>query len=386
MTNTPDSAAAEALRYIGSSGYSRRMQSESHRTRVAAVARLFAEASHGDRMAQLEFNELMGGRAARMAANEAMSTSDFPLLFGDFLNRSLASRYAIARPVWQRFAARQVVRDFRPAKIIDFWGAAGVLDRVRELDEYPARAFSESEFTTTLGKYGDRLQWSWEDQVNDDLNAFARAPQALAQGATSTEDYVATSVLCNAAGPNSSLFTAVDNKPLTTANLEAAYQSIADVFDADGNPIDIGTPILVVPQALSLTAQNILRTTQFQVQDGATGAGQVRREVSGNGLTVSPEIVVNRWLTSINKAGTAKTTWYLLPDPNGIRPAVYQTFLQGYTTPDLRVKADAGMALGGAQIDPAEGSFERDDVQYRIRHVVGGNVGFKDAVYASTGA
>ncbi len=385
MTSNQTSAAAEASRYIGASGYHRRMQSESHRARVAAVAKLFAEAGRGDRLAQMEFHELMGGRGARLQANEAMSTSDFPLLFGDFLNRSLAARYAVAKPVWQRFAHRQVVRDFRPAKILDFWGGAGVLDRVAELAEYPAKAFSEAEFTTTLAKYGDRLQWSWEDQINDDLNAFSRAPAALAQGAISTEEYVATSVLCGAAGPNAALFASVDSKPLTTENLEAAYQSIADVFDEDGNPIDIGNPVLVVPQALSLTAQNIIRVTQFQSQTG-NGNGQVRREVSGNGLTVTPEVVVNRWLTAINKDTKASGTWYLLPDPNGIRPAVYQTFLQGYESPDLRVKADAGMALGGAQIDPAEGSFERDDVQYRIRHVVGGNTGFKDAVYASTGS
>lgn len=385
MSTTQTSALSEANRYIGATGYHRRMQSESHRARVLAVGKLFTEAARGDRMAMLEFGEIMGGRGARMSANESMSTSDFPLLFGDFLYRSLAQRYAVAKPVWQRFAARQVNRDFRPSRIIDFWGASGVLDKIKELDEFPARPFNEAGFTTVLGKYGDRLQWSWESQINDDLNAFSRAPQALAQGATSTEDYVATSVLCTATGPNPNLFAAVDNKPLTTENLEAAYQSIADVFNEDGNPIDIGNPVLVVPQALVLTAQNIVRTTQFQTQTG-NGAGQVRREVSGNGLTVTPEIVPNRWLTAINKDAKAKATWYLVPAPDSIRPAVYQTFLAGYETPDLRVKSDAGMAMGGAMIDPAEGSFERDDVQYRIRHVVGGNVGFKDAVYASTGS
>lgn len=381
MTNTTALSVATAG---GSSGFARRMASESHLRRVLAVGRLYQEALHGDKYAQLEFHDLMRGSASR-PVREAMSTSDFPILFGDFLNRSLAMRYAQAAPVWNQFAARQVVRDFRPAKIIDFMGAGGVLDRVPEYGEYPARAFAESEFTTTLGKYGDRLQWSWEMQVNDDLGAFDTAPAALTRGATATEDYVATSVLCDAAGPNSALFTSVDNKPLTTENLEAAYQSIADVVDVDGNPIDIGNPVLVVPQALSLMANNIARVTQFETQVGS-GNGQVRREVAGNGLTVTPKIVVNRWLTAINKDAKAKATWYLLPDPNGIRPAVYETFLRGYETPDLRVKADAGMRLGGGDVDPSEGSFERDDVQYRIRHVVGGNVGFKDAVYASTGS
>lgn len=380
MTDTQVSALSEAMKG-GSSGYARRMLSQGHRARVAAVGKLFGEAIHGDRYSSQEFQNLMGGRGARLQANEAMSTSDFPLLFGDFLNRSLAQRYALATPIWQQFAARQVVRDFRPAKILDFFGAGGVLDLVPQLSPYPERAFSESEFTTTLAKYGDRLAWAWENQINDDLNAFQRAPKALAYGATATEDYVATSVLCGAAGPAAGLFPAPDNKPLTTDNLEAAYQSISDVVDVDGNPIDIGTPVLVVPRSLQLTAQNIVRTTEIR-----TTASTKLNIVAGNGLSETPSIVVNRWLTAINKDAKAKATWYLVPDPNGPRPAVYNTFLQGYESPDLRVKADAGMHLGGGQIDPAEGSFERDDVQYRIRHLVGGNKGFNDACYASTGS
>lgn len=385
MSDTTGPSALQEAMKGGTSGYHRRMQSNAHRARVLAVGKLFGQAIHGDRYSAQEFNQLMGGRPARMSVNEVMSTSDFPLLFGDFLNRSLAVRYQLAPTVWPQFAARQTVRDFRPSKIIDFFGAGGVLSAVPQLSPYPERAFSESEFETTLGKYGDRLAWAWENQINDDLGAFSRAPAALATGARFTEDYLATSVLVGAGGVNSGFYASPDNKPLTAANLEAAYQEIANVVDGDGNPIDIGVPVLLVPMGLALTANNIIHTTEFRPQTGS-GAGQVTSIVAGNGLSVTPTVVVNRWLTAINKAGTAATTWFLLPDPNGPRPAVYETFLQGYETPDIRVKADAGMALGGGQIDPAEGSFERDDVQYRIRHVAGGNQGFTDAVYASNGA
>ena len=189
--NTTPSALAE-IQSGGSSGYAIRMQSESHRRRVAAVARLFAEACHGDRYAQLEFHDLMGGRRA---VREAMSTSDFPILFGDALNRSLARRYAARQPVWRQFAARDVQRDFRPSKIIEFFGGGARLDKVPELGEYKAREFDESTFSKLLAKYGDRLQWSWEMQVNDDLGAFQNAPDQLSRGAVATEDYVATAVL-----------------------------------------------------------------------------------------------------------------------------------------------------------------------------------------------
>jgi hypothetical protein len=381
--NTTPSALAEIQKLGGPSGYAVRMQNPAYVARVVQAQQLFEAACAGDRYAQMDFQNLMGGRPAR-SLSEAMSTSDYPILFGDTLNRSLATRYAQAQPIWKQFAARQVVRDFRPSKIIDFMGGGAVLDRVPELEEYPARAFAESQFTTTLAKYGDRLMWSWEMGINDDLGAFARAPQALSTGATSTEDYLATSVLANASGPLAWLGTA-GNVPLTAVNLEAGVQKITDVVDSDGNPIDIGTPILMVPKALELTAKNIVNTTEVRQQNGS-GSGSTITTTSGNGLSETPKIVVNRWLTAIDKSGTAKSTWYLLPDPNGPRPAVYETFLQGHETPDLRVKADGGMRLGGGAVDPMDGSFERDSVEYRIRHVVGGNQGFADAVYVSKGA
>lgn len=383
--NTGALAIAESLKG-GGSGYHLRMQQESHRVRVAAAGVLFGRAVNGDRYSQLEFQDLMGGRAHEgRPVTESLSTSDFPILFGDFLSRSLAQRYPQAAKVWPKFATRQVVRDFRPTKVVDFMGGGAVLDRVPELDEYEARGFAESEFETVLAKYGNRLQWSWEMGINDDLGAFQRGPDALSRGAAATEDYVATSVLVDAAGPKTALFGTVDTAPLTRGNLEAAIQSISVQEDEDGNPIDIGTPILVVPQSLKLTAMNIVNTTQLRSQVG-TGNGSVLEDRTGNGLSDTPEIVANRWLTSIDKSGTKATSWYLLPAPNGARPAVYETFLQGHENPDLRVKADGGMRLGGGAVDPAEGSFERDDVQYRVRHVVGGNQGFTDAVYASKGA
>lgn len=379
--NTTPSALAE-IQSAGSSGYALRMQSESHRTRVAAVGRLFAEACRGDRYAQLEFHDLMGGRRA---VRESMSTSDFPILFGDVLNRELARRYQVRQPIWRQFAARKLQRDFRPSKIIEFFGGGGRLDAVPELKEYPARAFDESEFETVLAKYGNRLMWSWEMQVNDDLGAFQTAPDALSRGAVATEDYLATSVLVDASGPKSWLGTP-GTADLSRAALEAGLQAVMDASDEDGNPIEIGTPILMVPRALALTAQNIVNTTEFETQAGADGNGQVRSRVTGNGLSATPRIVVNDWLTRIDESANRATTWYLLPDPSGPRPAVYETFLTGYESPDLRVKADAGMRLGGGNIDPSEGSFERDAVEYRIRHVVGGNQGFADAVYVSNGS
>lgn len=383
MSKNQTVGIAEMLR-TGSSGYARRMASESHRRKVAAVAQLFGQAVQGDRYARLEFHDLMGGVAREGRVSESLSTSDFPILFGDALNRSLARRYAARPSVWRQFAARKAERDFRASKIVEFLGGSAILDEVPELDEYNARKFAESSFTTSTGKRGNRLMWSWEMMINDDLSAFSDAPEALSRGAVNTEDYLATSVLVNAAGPKAWLGTAGTAK-LSREALEVGLQKVTDASDEDGSPIVVDTPVLVVPRSLALTAQNIVNTTEFKDQTGS-GNGQRTATVNGNGLSATPKIVVNDWLTRIDQSANKATTWYLLPDPSSIRPAVYLSFLQGHEAPDLRVKADAGMRLGGGAVDPSEGSFERDAVEYRIRHVVKGNQGFAGATYVSTGS
>ena len=87
------------------------------------------------------------------------------------------------------------------------------------------------------------------------------------------------------------------------------------------------------------------RAIQFESQSGS-GDGQVRRKVNGNGLSYTPRVVVNRWLTGINKDAKAKTTWYLLPDPNGPRPAVYASFLQWHLTGSVTGYVLAHAAIG----------------------------------------
>lgn len=352
---------------IKPNGYAARMRETAWVKKVAALADLFEAVTHGDPYAVLQFKE-------------AMTVSDFPILFGDNLYRTLAQRYAQASPVWRQWAAPKTNRDFRAAKIIDVYGAGATLDSVAEAAPYKQRSMDESSFSVTLGKFGAAIGLTWEMVVNDDLGALARAPQALASAAINTESKTAVSVLVDSSGPKSWLGTA-DTAALTSDNLQTAIETITDAKDDDGNPIVVDAPILLVPPALSQTAQNIVNTTQVRTTESSK-----ERLVAGNGLGVTPRVVVDPWLTTVNTSGKAKTTWFLLPPPDSARPSVYMTFLAGHETPDLRIKNDAGSSIGGGTVNPMEGSFDNDTIGYRVRHVVGGNEGFDDAVYVSEGS
>lgn len=321
-----------------------------------------------------------GDKYKRLDLHEAMSRSDFPILFGDVLYRRLVRAYQARPTVWQRVAQRVTVSDFRAHKLVDVLGGQGILSDIAELAPYPRRALEETEIEYKVGKTGAAIAYSWEAGVNDDLSVFQTLPERLAQAARLTEDRKVASVFATAAGPAAWLGTP-DTKPLTPENLEAAIQRITSAEDEDGNPIIIDTPVLQVPQSLALTAQQIVDTVTVK-----TTSNSREREIRGNGLTVTPEIVVNPHLTAIDKSAKAAATWYLHAGPNSERPAALGVFLTGHEAPDLRLRADAGVRLGGGAVDPMEGGFDRDDIEYRVRHVVAGARAFDDAVYVSTGS
>jgi len=347
--------------------------------KVAEAAALMGRVFKGDRRATLQVSELM-------------STSDFPKLFGDVLDRQLLAQYEQIPSVWQGFATRTQVNDFRPKHWLDLLGGRAELDPVGEGAEYKARALTENDYKLTVGKFGTRLPLTWEMIINDDLGAFQTAPTRLAQAAVDTEDKLATRLYAGATGPVSAFFTAsggaVDNKALTVDTLSAALTTVATRRDSDNRPIMIRAFVLVVPPALEVQAHNIVNATLIRLRNDASSASQARDVEVTNWLAGKVEIVTNPWLPVIDLSGSgasAHKTWYLFPAPSTPRPAMVMGFLRGHETPDLRVKADGGMRVGGGAVPAEEGSFENDDIQYRIRHVTGGTTLDPIAAYASVG-
>jgi hypothetical protein len=135
----------------------------------------------------------------------------------------------------------------------------------------------------------------------------------------------------------------------------------------------------MVPPALEVTANNIVNAVLIR---NKTTSQDV--EV-GNWLSGKLSVVVNPWLSVIDVSANAATTWYLLPAPSIARPAVTMGFLRGFEVPDLRVKADTGQRVGGGNVPAEEGSFDTDDIQYRLRHVTGGTTLDPIAAWASNG-
>src|SRR5690606_9593503 len=131
---------------------------------------------------------LKGDLRARAEVMETMTRSDFPVLLGAAYGRELQQEYVGIAPVWQQFATRKTVPDFRERSLVNLLGGRGALDKVKEASEYKARAVSESTRKFKVDKYGNRIPLTWEMLKNDDLDAFRDLPTRLATAARETED------------------------------------------------------------------------------------------------------------------------------------------------------------------------------------------------------
>ena len=331
------------------------------------------------------FERAMNGNLrARAELEETLTRSDFPILLGAAYGRELQQEYNGIAPVWQKFAKRLTVNNFRPRKLVDIMGGRAALEKVREASEYPARTASESEREFSVDKYGARFPLTWEMIKNDDLGAFRDFPQRLATAARETEERIALAPFFNAAGTGLSAFysaQANSGQTLSKATLNAGLQDIAQRKDVDGRPVIMTEPILMVPTALAQQAADIVNV--IRNEDPTTG--DVR---SGNGLVRTPTVVENPWLDIVGAGySNMSKTWFLLPGPNtNVKPAAGVAFMAGEESPDLRVKNDQGNRIGGGSVGPEEGSFDDDTIQYRVRHIAGGVALYDDAVYVGVGS
>jgi len=140
---------------------------------------------------------------------------------------------------------------------------------------------------------------------------------------------------------------------------------------------------LVIPRALEMTARKILSVQEVRSEN--TVGSIATTTISGNPIGTQVVIVVDDWLTKINSGAGAY--WFLIPVPNQqLNPAVALGFLRGYEAPELRIKSNGGMYIGGGEVPAREGSFDNDDWEMRIRHIATGGFIVPAGTMASTGA
>ena len=334
--------------------------------------------------------EVFSGRRSPAHLQEAMTTSDFPQLFGDVLDRMLLANYLEAPASYKAYMKTSTVRDFRTVKRFAIDGAEATLSVVPQDTEYPESSVADSQYSYAVQKYGRRLPFSWETIMNDDLGAFRDMVERMGRSARRTEERFATDLFVNSTGPDPTFFSAgnlniiTGNPALSIAGLQTGMTTLQTQLDSEGEPILNNGVILVVPPSLEVTAMNILNATEIRPQTSG-GATAAQTLVVGNWIAPRITLAVNYYLPIVNTT-SGTTAWYLFADPNQSRPAAEIGFLAGHEQPEVFVKnSDQVRAGGGGDTDPLGGNFDTDSIHYKVRHVFGGTLLDPKAAASSTG-
>ncbi len=311
---------------------------------------------------------------------EALTTSDFPLLFGDVLDRQVLANYKAVDPVWKLFSRQSTVPRIYPqvgGYRFAISGGDQFLAEVSQKGEYLASDRNEKKYELTVRKYGRQFDISWEALINDDVGALKDTPMRFAKAAVRTEHRLLTDLYADDDGTHGAgnLYdkaTAGEINGsvalLTIANLEAGVEAMEGFLDTGGEPIMNSPKYLVVPPALKFTARQILTSANKMWVEG-TGANPTvwptKNVIADEGLI----LVIDPYLPVMD-ATNGGTGWYLFADPNDIA-ALEAAHLVGHERPEIVMKASDKVTIGGGLVGPMSGDFATDNVFYRVRVVFG---------------
>lgn len=105
----------------------------------------------------------------------ALSTSDFPELLADTMNKSLRESYNEAPQTFEQFVRRVQVADFKQISRTNY-GDAPNLEEVKEHGAVKLGKISEDAEKYSVKTYAKKLRMTRKMLINDDMDAFIRTP------------------------------------------------------------------------------------------------------------------------------------------------------------------------------------------------------------------
>lgn len=244
------------------------------------------------------------------------TTSDFPLLLGSTVNRTLRAAYELAPQTWRPLGRQTTVPDFREVTRAAL-GDIAALEKVNEHGEYKYGTLDEEGAPLKVAKFGKIIAITWEAVVNDDLGALTRVPQSLGAAAAQTESDLVWALLLN--NPNlagTPVFDASRGNlaaaggAINTTTLAAARAAMRKQKSKAGHFLNIGPQFLVVGpdkelEAFQFTSTNYVPAKNADINDSR-----------------------NASLTVIVDARITGNQWYLYAAP-GVVDTFEYAYLEG---------------------------------------------------------
>lgn len=284
-----------------------------------------------------------GGFAAReeLFRMAAHTTSDFPILMENALNRSLAARYEQALPVYRQLARQRTYMDFRDHISV----RAGDFPTLQPVNpdsgEIKGGTFSEAKEKTAVKAYGVQFSLSRMLLVNDSLDSLS---QVLADQGAAVARFEETTFFAmalggaNADGPTMlettrQMFNTTEgSKAAANAAISIASVSLGRAAIQKRKSLD-GADLGLTPSILLVGPDKLTEAEQFVASITAATTAAVN-PFSGRLTPIStPKITGNAWYLFTDLSQVANFEWGLL---------------EGYTAPRLRTEnpfGSQGMSL-----------------------------------------
>ncbi|MBU2407939.1 MAG: Mu-like prophage major head subunit gpT family protein, partial [Gammaproteobacteria bacterium] len=276
------------------------------------------------------------------------STSDFPILLGSTVNRTLRDSYALAPQTWRPLGRQSTVSDFREVSRVAL-GDIAALEKVNEHGEYNYGTLSEEGAPLKVGKFGKIIAITWEAIVNDDLSAMTRIPQALGAAAAQTESDVVWNLLLgnptfidgetvySTAHGNVS----ASGGAINTTTLAAARAAMRKQKSKAGHFLNLGPEYLVVGpdkelEAYQFTSSNYVPAKNADINDSRNASLQV---------IVDARITGNQWYLFAAPGLVDTFEYAYLEGEQG----VFTETREGFEVDGMEIKAR--LVFGAAWID-----------------------------------
>lgn len=248
---------------------------------------------------------------ALMGRGGLHSTSDFPEILANVVNKTLRNGYLQAPRTWTPFTREVFVNDFKEISRTNL-GEGEKLEKVLEAGEVKRGTFSEAAEKYRVEEYAKIVAITRKVIINDDLDAFTRVPERLGRRAADLEsDLIWEIFKLNAAmADGNALFSAQHANLSTTpgapseAGLSEGRKLMRRQRGLDGQEISLTPVFMFVPPEHETAAEKLIASI---VPDSSTNVSPF----SSAGRTPLRLDVEPRLETGANGSTDA---WYLTAD------------------------------------------------------------------------
>lgn len=262
------------------------------------------------------------------------TTSDFPAVFENALNKRLVAGYTLATPIYPQISIRQDFTDFRPHPMVNT-GSMPLLEKVNEKGEIKYGTIGDKKETVALVAYGIAVGIIRQMVINDDLGAIDRLLTTQGAAVARTEEAVFFAMLLGGSGANGPTLTETSRQvfnttdatlaglaaAITVASLAAGRAAIQKHKGINGEDLALTPSILLVGPDKLTEAQQLVETINPQQPSNVN-------PFSGR-------------LTPISTPKITGNAWYLLPAPSA-QALFMHGFLQGDEGPRMRMEEPFG--------------------------------------------